>query len=184
MQGRRSQISVRGVTLIELLMVIIVMAVAATVVVAMMGSSDEMRVDTAVRQVAAALFFAQTYSISTQQPCQVVFDTSGEAFELQDAAGNVIDTNVNPVIGGSDDALVGRYRVAFSENAHLSRVEIVSADFDGSQTVWFDSLGAPYGGTIVSFPAPLTSGSVTVGVGDTTATVGVEPVTGRLTVSP
>ena len=59
-------------------------------------------------------------------------------------------------------------------------VKIDSVNFDGTNVVWFDLLGAPHSGAIGASPTPLTVGSVVITAGDRNITINVEPVTGRI----
>lgn len=160
-------------TLIELMMVVVILGVAATIAVPMLGNTHAMQVTSAARQLASTLLYAQTSAIATQQQLQVVFDTAANHYEVQDAAGNVID---NPVSGKP-------YQVQFGATGELQNVTLSVADFNSTNTVWFDRMGAPYGGAISASPPPLASGLVTVNSGDDQMTIRVEPITGRITVN-
>ena len=135
-----------------------------------------MQVRSAANQIAAHLDYAKGLAITHQQSYAVVFDPSGESYEIHvDPAGSdtVIDHPVNP----------GSFVVDFSTDSRLSQVDIVSADFDSdsSNTITFDYLGSPYSGADTS--VPLNSGQITLEAGDFTLTVDVEPVTGYVTMS-
>lgn len=161
-----------GFTLVEVLMVVIILGIATMLVVPMINDTSDMRVTSAARQIASTLMYAQTASISTQQQYQVVFDTGTNSYEVQDSLGAVI---TDPVAGSP-------YRIEYPEDRHTRTVTLDTADFDGSNTVWFDRLGAPYGGAISASPPPLSTGQVIVRVKDKTMTIRVEPVTGHITI--
>jgi len=78
----------------------------------------------------------------------------------------------HPVKAGSD------FVVDLQADSRLSRVDIVSADFDSQTTVTFDYLGSPYNATA----SPLNSGQISLQAGSFTMTVNVEPMTGYVTV--
>jgi len=160
-----------GFTLVEVLMVLLILGIAATIVVPMINDTSGMQVTSAARQIASTLMYAQTASISTQQQYQVVFDTGSNSYEVQDSAGNVI---TDPVVGSP-------YRIEYPNDRRTRNVSLETANFDGNNTVWFDRLGAPYGGAISASPPPLSTGQVVVRVKDKTMTINVEPVTGRIT---
>lgn len=160
-----------GFTLAEVLVVVMILGIAAIVAVPMLGNTDQMRVESAARQLASTLLYAQTTAISSEQQYQVVFDSTGTGYEVQDAGGNVAP---DPLITTQP------YRVDYATDKRLSKVRIASASFDGQNQVWFDRLGSPYAGTIVASPPPLTNGQVVVQAGNESITVLVEPVTGRV----
>ncbi len=172
MDYRNQAKSQRGFTLVEVLMVLLILGIAATIVIPMINDTSDLQVTSAARQIASTLLYAQTASISSQQQYQVVFDTGANSYEVQDSLGNVI---VDPVAGSP-------YQIAYPNDRRTQNVSIDTANFDGSNTVWFDRLGAPYGGTISASPPPLSTGQVEVRVKDKTMTITVEPVTGRITI--
>jgi hypothetical protein len=109
--------------------------------------------------------------ISRQQYYSVVFNTANESYKVQDASETVIE---HPVRAGSD------FVVDLQSDSRLSRVDIVSADFDSQASVSFDYLGSPYSGTGTA--NPLNNGEIILGAGSFTMTVTVEPMTGYVTV--
>jgi len=161
-----------GFTLIEVLMVLVIMGIASAIVIPMISDTSDMKATSAARQIASTLLYAQTASISTQQKYQVVFNPSNNSYEVQDSGGNVI---LDPVVGSP-------YQIQYLSDRRTQNVSLETADFDGSHTVWFDRLGAPYGGAISESPPPLSSGQVVVRVKNKSITIHVEPVTGRITV--
>jgi len=162
-----------GFTLVEVLMVVVILGVAATIAVPMLGNTHAMQVTAAARQLASTLHYAQTSAIATQQQVQLVCDVTSNQYQVQDASGNVV---ANPVSGKP-------FRVRFGAAGELQDVSLTVADFNGSGTVWFDRMGAPYGGAISQSPPPLASGRITVVSGDEQMTIRVEPVTGRISVN-
>jgi prepilin-type N-terminal cleavage/methylation domain-containing protein len=162
----------KGFTLVEVMMVLVILGIAATIVVPMVSDTSDMKATSAARQITSTLLYAQTASISSQQQYQVVFDTTNNSYEVQDSAGNVI---LDPVVGSP-------YQIQYPNDRRTDDVLLETANFDGTNTIWFDRLGAPYGGAISDSPPPLSSGQVTVRVKDKSITINVEPVTGRITI--
>ncbi len=162
-----------GFTLVEIIIVVVILGIAALMAVPMLSSAADMQVRSAANRIAADLDYTKGLAITHQSYYSVIFDVSGEFYEIQDETGTPIDHPVNP----------GTFVVDFSTDSRLSQVNIVSADFDpdSSETITFDYLGSPYSGTGTA--APLNSGQITLQAGDFTLTVDVEPVTGYVTIS-
>jgi prepilin-type N-terminal cleavage/methylation domain-containing protein len=156
-------------TLIELMVVIVILAIAAAVVVPLTSSAGTMQLRSAANVVAADLEYAKSMAISRGTIYGVVFDPGAESYQIVDSAGQVID---HPVRKGF------KYVVDFGSEGRLDRVDIVSANFDGGNTVRFNYLGSP-----LNSSGDLNSGVITLQVGPSSKTIRVEPVTGYITVS-
>ena len=163
-----------GFTLAEVLVVLIILGIAATIMIPMIGNTHDLQASSAVRRIASSLLYAQTAAITGQVPCQVVFDTAANSYELQDENGVPLSDTMT---------VAGNYSIDFGSDSRMRAVSIATADFDGSNTVWFDPLGAPYGGSISDSPPPLNNGTINVTAGEKTMTVTVEPVTGRININ-
>ena len=170
--GRQFQ---SGLTLVEILMVVLIIGIASTVAITMLGSSGDLQVRAAARALVADLLYAQTRAISMQQPCKVVFDTTHQSYELQDAAGHVIADPAHPAPAGADPNDYN-YQVFLGAGSRYSKVNLSQVNFNGTSTVWFDDMGAPYGGD----NNPLTSGTAQLTADALQIQVHVEPVTGRI----
>jgi prepilin-type N-terminal cleavage/methylation domain-containing protein len=159
----------KGFTIIELLIVVVIIAIAAMAAIPLSSSAASTQVRSAAQMIAADLEYAKSMSISRGQSYSVVFDEGAENYRILDQGSNLIK---HPVKKGFD------YIVDFSGDSRLSKVDLVDADFDGTEIVKFDYLGSPYDGG----NNPLNSGSITLQAGGTTLTVNVEAVTGFITV--
>ena len=149
------------------MLVVLIIAIAAGIVVPMMSSAGSMQVRAAMNMVAADLEYAKSMAISRGRNYSVVFNTGTESYQLEDQAGAVIP---HPVKKPDD------YVIDFRNDGRLDRVDLVSANFNGTATVTFDYLGSPFDGD----GNPLNSGIVTLQAGGVTRTVTVEPVTGLI----
>ncbi len=161
----------KGFTLAELIVLIVIISIAATVVIPMIGNSNDLQLSAASRQLASALLYAQTYAISYQKPCQVVFDSTNDTYKLLDANNHAL----------KDPLSQGDYKVDYTTSSSYKNVHIKSVNMDGTQKVWFDRMGAPYSGDI-SDARPLTTGRITLEAGKLTTVVSIGPVTGRIKV--
>ena len=168
----------KGFTLVELIIVVVILGIAAMMAIPMVSNAADMQVRSAANRIAADMDYAKNLAITHQSRYCVIFDEADESYEIRvDPFGvsDVIDHPVNP----------GKFVVDFSADSRLSRVKIVSADFDSgvsvSNTITFDYLGSPYSGA--GSPAPLDAGTITLEADNFSLTVDVEPVTGYVTIS-
>jgi general secretion pathway protein H len=165
----------KGFTLIEIIIVVVILGIAAAVVVPTISSAADMQVRSAANRISADLDYAKGLAITHQSFYTIVFDESGESYEILDSTGSAVE---NPFTG--QDSFV----IDFSADSHLSRVDIVTADFDSNidNAITFDYLGSPYSGTDTT--TPLNSGQIALQADDFSLTVDVEPVTGYITIGP
>jgi len=105
-------------------------------------------------------------SISRGGRYRVTFDVDGNAYQVEDPNGTVID---HPINRGSS------YVLDF-DSGRLNGVHIEGADFDETEQVQFDDLGSP----ITPMGIPWIAGP-DASSRDLTQTVCVEPVTGTIT---
>ena len=162
-----------GFTLVEVLAVVVILGLAAVIAVPLISDSGDVQIASAGRQIVSTLLFVQTAAITHQQRYRIVFDTATESYSVIDEAGNPVTDNI------LDNTTL---QVDFPSTANFSKVDIDTVDFDGTDRVWFDRLGAPYSGDIGAM-TPMTSGSIVLSSGQHAVTVSVEPVTGRITLT-
>lgn len=158
-----------GFTLVELLIVIAIIAIAAFTAIPMMSSAASVQIRSAANMLTADLEYAKSMAISRAQNYSVVFDKNTESYWIEDQDDNKL---LHPVKKGFF------YEINFQNDGRLNKVDIVSADFDGTSEVKFDYLGSPYNGS----GGPLNSGVISLQAGGTTTTVTVEPVTGFVSI--
>ena len=164
----------QGFTLVEIIIVVVILGVAALLAIPAASNAADMQARAAANRIAADLDYAKGLAITHQSRYSVVFDVSGESYEIQDELGSPVENPLNP---GSN------FVVDFSTDSRLKQVDVVSADFDSDIecAITFDYLGSPYSGKDTS--TPLNSGRITLQADDFTLTVEVEPVTGYVTIS-
>lgn len=161
-------------TLIELIVVMVILSIAAMLAIPMISSAADVQVRSAANMIAADLDYAKSMAISRQQYYSVVFDPANESYEVHDKDGNVID---HPVKTGF------LFEVDLQSDSRLSRVDIVSADFDSQASVTFDYLGSPYSGSYPDTVNPLNNREqIELQAGSFSMTITVEPMTGYVTI--
>ena len=159
-----------GFTLAEILIVVVIIAIAAMMAIPMAGSASSMQIRSAANLIAADIEYAKSMAISRQQFYSVVFDHGTDSYQIRDKNGNVIG---HPVKKGFN------YVVSFRNDSRLSKVDIVSANFNATNEVKFDYLGSPYDGA----GNLLNGGIITLQAGAETMHINVEPVTGYVSIT-
>jgi len=79
--GRRS---VRGFTVIELLIVVVILAIAALTAIPMMSSASSMQIRSATNLIMADLEYAKSMAITRGQNYSVVFDPSADSYQIEE----------------------------------------------------------------------------------------------------
>jgi prepilin-type N-terminal cleavage/methylation domain-containing protein len=159
-----------GYTLVELILVIMLLGIAAAVVAPSIGSTDVLRVQSAVRSLVADLTFAQSDALARQQGRAVVFDVPGNSYAILEVH--------NATLSPATDTILTRSLRSVDKHGDS---HIVSAQFDNSSVLVFDSLGGP-----VQSPGstnPGNGGTVVISGSGGTFTLTVEAYTGRITVA-
>ena len=174
MTHRRHKIA-SAFTLVEVMMVLVILGITLLVIAGMSGNTDMMQTQAAAQQVVALLTYAQNRAIAEQDDFKIVFDAGGNGYELQDSTGVVVSGDVTNVANSL-------YQINLGTAGRFKKTSIQSPNFDGSDSVWFDRMGGPHGGSIIANPTVLGSGSVVIACGDDSLTVAIEPVTGRISV--
>jgi len=158
-------------TFIELIVVMVILAIAAVLAIPMISSAADVQIRSAANMIAADLDYAKSMAISRQQYYSVVFDSANESYEVHNSGG-VIE---HPIKAGSN------FVVNLQSDSRLSRVDIVSVDFDSQPAVTFDYLGSPYSGTTIENHLN-NRDQITLQAGSFSMTVTVEPMTGYVTI--
>ena len=135
----------------------IIIGIAVLVAVPMIGNNSDIRLGAAANQITADLRYSQTCAITRRQPSPVTFNTANNTYLTQNESGD------------------------FTTNHTGENLNIQSASFDNSNTIWFDYMGTPYSGN-VSDGTPLLNGTITIRSGDKEMTINVEPVTGKISI--
>jgi len=152
---------VKGLTLVEIIVVLVILAIAAALVAPYALSTSDVQATAAARMIATDLQYAQNVAITTQTSTTITFDPAGESYTLSNASGPLI----HPMTKSA-------YTVTFSADNGFGQLDLVSASFNGNPVVVFDELGGPGN-----------SGTVTVQAGQYVYEVDVAPATGKVTVA-
>lgn len=160
-----------GFTLVEIMVVVVIIGMAMWAAVPMFSGAAQMQVQSAANMLAADLEFAKSLAISRQQKYGLIFHTDTESYDVVriDDSNNV-QIIMHPVKIGFP------YTADYRGDSRLSKVDLFTASFDGTDKIIFDYLGSPYNGG----NTPLNSGSVAFQGGGITMTVLIEPVTGYI----
>jgi type II secretion system protein H len=131
-----------GFTFIETLMVVLLMGIVATLAVPALDSAfTETKIDAVTVWIIGDIRYAQSLAIRTQQLHSVIFDPANDAYRLADKDGTTIQ---HPLTKQA-------YQVNFTTQARWQGIDLVSTTFaGGTNTVIFDSLGAPQSAGIVT----------------------------------
>lgn len=160
----------RAYTLVELIIVIVLLGIGAAMVAPSIGSTDVLRVQSAVRSVVADITFAQSDALARQQGRALVFDVPNNSYAILEVHGSTL----NPE---ADTILTRRLRTIDRHgDSHLT-----AAAFDGTNVLVFDELG----GTLQApgTTTPGSGGSLTIQGSGGTFTLAVEAYTGRVVVT-
>lgn len=160
--------SVRGFTLIELVVIIVIVVLLAAAAVPRLANMTGMKASASARRLQSDVVYAQNLAMSQSQRFRIVF-LSATSYEVRDQSGVLA---MNPD-GGAGFVVTTETGITLSWNLNGSTAINRGVEFDG--------LGRPYlyAGVTPSTTA-LASGTVTVTGGDTAQTVTVQPQTGRV----
>jgi type II secretion system protein H len=151
-----------GFTFIETLMVVLLMGIVATLAVPAVDSvlTGE-KIDAAAASVVGDIRYAQSLAIRTQKLHSVIFNPANDTYRLTDQAGTTVQ---HPLTKQA-------YQVSFVTQERWQGIDLVSTTFaGGTNTVTFDSLGAPQ-----------SAGVVTLGFAGKQRLISVVHPTGRVT---
>jgi len=82
--------SMRGFTVIELLIVGVILSIAALTAIPMMSSASSMQIRSAANLIMADLEYAKSMAITRGQNYSVVFDVGTDSYRIEDQDDNVI----------------------------------------------------------------------------------------------
>lgn len=172
----------KAFTLAEMMIVLVIISISATVMIPLFRGNTFFQLQAATEELTSALQYCQNLAIAHQERYQMIFDSSTNEYKVCDQNGNMVDA---PDKHAPSDAVDDyKYKLArkFSSDKNYTHIELKDISFDGSESIWFDSLGMPYSGNITSH-TPLTSGTLTIAAGNFSRNITIEPVSGKITIN-
>ena len=124
----------RGVTLIELTMVMVMISILLVLAVPRFQSFYFIKLNGAVKKVAADIRYVQQLSISRHESYKIVFDPVFNKYEVRRVSDNSLA--VNPFSRNS-------FVVNFNSDPQYKGIDVASANFGGTAGVRFDWQGVP-----------------------------------------
>ncbi len=176
--SHRTLHTVRGYTLVEILIVVAIMGIAGMVVLPALGQTDILRVQGAVRAIVADITYAQSDALAYQEQRAIVFDTALNQYTLVEVTGNAVDAENDALFDprGPDQ----RHVVDFDDD-RWGNVQLASPIFGDSTTLIFDELGGPV--IAPGSDEPGTGGTVDILGSQSRLRITIEPFTGHVTVA-
>ena len=155
-----------GLTLVELILVIAILGVLAIGVGPRYDAYTQMEHGTVRRTIVSDLRYAQSQAIATRNRYGIVFNAAAETYTV--FAGD-------PSTPAADFFKRGEPMIRSTGG-----VDLVGADFDGSNTVEFDAMGTPYNGAGGELAA---AGEIVLNLSGQQDTIAVHPLTGKIEMS-
>jgi len=156
----------KGFTLIELVMVIVVLGIVVVVMLLSGTAKGPVRLEAACQRLATDLRHMQQMAMAEQVRFGISFDTADESY---------FGYRVNTSTKATDPHTQGDLETDFDAMREFNEIVITSTDF--SDSVEFDSIGAPYDGSGVALSS---EGIVTLSDGTNSKTVRIKPATGKV----
>ncbi len=172
----------RGYTLIELLIVIGLLGLAAQILIPYLNNQGNLHLQAAVRTVIADLAYAQQSAHDNQGFRRVQFFADGSGYAIIRVTPATFNTAFDATTADYviDPIEGGEYIRDFGGDGRWSGISFKDVDIDsGNKYVTYDLLG----GTVATSSSPGTGGSVTLTADGEDFIIGIEPFTGKVTVT-
>src|SRR4051812_9044864 len=147
------------------------MGIASALVVPSLGSTDVLRVQSAVRTIVADINYAQSDALARQRGLAIIFNAGSNGYSIVEVKGTTLFPATDTI-----------QSVTLSNTRRFHDTRLVSATFDnGSNILVFDEMGGPV--TAPGSSTPGNGGTIVVSGSQSVFNITVEPYTGRLTVT-
>ncbi len=159
----------RAYTLIEVLIVVTVLGIAGSMAIPAFNQTGVFQVQASLRTIVSDITELQSDALAMQQGRAIVFDVSKNSYTTCRVPG----TTVDPTIDGISTTVIG--------GALYGKASIKNVNFNNSQTLIFDELGAPVASAGSNTPAA--DGSLQVDGSGQSFKITVQGYTGRVVVT-
>jgi len=160
----------KGFTYTELVITLMIIGILTVVAIPAITGLFSFGLDSVALQITSDIRYAQSLSISYPGLYSVDFSPAN-GYQVLDPGGSVVTDPANMAVGRTIDLSLPRYQ----------GLVLSSADFDGTDQVYFDSLGTPYQADGVT--GLVLAGSVTLTDKDgASRTISVQPGTGKVSI--
>lgn len=189
----RSSAAERGHTLAELMLVLLILGVVATLAMPVSEPVNPLRAETAAREVAQALRFAQSAALRTGEYHLVRCDTAANSITVSRLDINAVPPAPDPAFPVFHPIDKKDYKIVFTTAPSTTGVTIATCAFAFSDAkpavpqLVFGADGAPVNVVGPNPPDVKTltgTGQVTLAAGRASRAVLVAAVTGRVTLAP
>ncbi len=175
----------KALTLVELMMVVFIAGLIAAVAIPLAASQSGFELEGAARRIMADIRYVQSQAMNKRAPQALVFDpNNGFYYCPSDADFDVpateqISKKPYLIVLRDDRGSIDKDVWAQSHAAEFPSVNLDSADFDGEDELYFDSLGFPTDdeGT------PLTGASIRISSGQSSRTITLDVSSGQVTIN-
>jgi prepilin-type N-terminal cleavage/methylation domain-containing protein len=171
----------RGFSLLEMTIVALILSIIAAIAMPDLSSTNSIKLDTAAKEVAAAIRFARAESIRTKSPLGINTDATNDRIRVYSLLGSTPTYDISHPI---DKKL---YDIQLATDTYIAGIDLVSASFSfaGSFSsltyLDFSTEGIPKV-TSAGNDYMLTSGTITLGYQGQQRIISIAPMTGRVTI--
>ena len=162
--------NIKGFTIIEVIMVIVIVGVLVGVSMPRFNSFYAMKLNGAMKKMVSDIRYTQNLAISTHDTYSVIFDTTGNSYEVRRVSDNSFA--VDPLDRGN-------LSVNFNTHPRYQGIDIVSAAIGGTSTLRFTWEGVPQNSSGSNLSA---EGTINLSYQGNSGIIYVTPDTGRVRV--
>ncbi len=162
----KKQSSLTGFTILEMLIVLLIAGILAVLAIPRFTVFYSLKLDASMKKVTSDIRYAQQMAIARHGNCRIVFNPAGDTYVVEEQL----------VVGGPWNGIKDPFTRAnlvtnFKTDPQYKGIDIVSTNFNSSNTLQFDWQGIPQAGGNATFNC---QGNIRV--------VAVEQNTGRVKV--